>query len=826
MASKHKPESSGEKSAAPEAYYCSDRLKYKLEQLRQSRAALVEAPPGYGKTTAVREYLSAIVPPHADILWFTAEEEAPAASFQRLCREIEKIDNQAGGNLLKIGLPDSRSIGEICHSLRSLECRRQTWLALDNFHLLCAHLPTAFLLALFGHNAASLHIVLITRPLGRAVHTAIAGCDFLHITPSDLRLELEDISRYDALGGIRLSPPEARQIMGHTDGWPIAVCSQLRAFRESGLFSEQVVLSLLEKLVWDKLSGEQQAFFLRLSPFESLTPRQMCALLGADVLPDYALEVLASPFMHHYAGRTRYEPHGLLLELVRQKRAERGAAFERDCLLRAGDLCRDEGRVAEALGLYSSVKAYDQMLSLDLGQVIFADIDGAPFGQIALDIAKHCPIQTRRAHLLSMLHIAWALKVAGQEGAFGELLAELDSLVGQDRPLRAEWLLLSAYRHFPHLDKMLPLVRQAAALLDGACSQVILPDAPWAFGGYYQLTEFHLRAGQADQEAEVFEEFITLYARLTNGHGSGADALFRAELAHLRGEMVAEIFAYKALFLAESKQQAIIQLGAAMTLANIALMRSDAAAWQHAIDSMERAAGQTNQNASLLRAVLDTVRGSLLVELNMPARIADWLKNRDLPNNLLAPMALNALYVHGLFLMGQGEFTRFLGALTALPPEDGAKSAYARFSLALLLAAGHALTGQRDKAAEFFARAAAIGLPDGLLIHFVSYARLFPELIETLITEKYPWLIDQFSAIKAQFALGWKTLRQAMVKGELPDNLTAREQEIALLVIQGLCNREIAERLFISESTVRTHMRVIFQKLDIDRRAKLAEKLT
>ena len=58
-----------------------------------------------------------------------------------------------------------------------------------------------------------------------------------------------------------------------------------------------------------------------------------------------------------------------------------------------------------------------------------------------------------------------------------------------------------------------------------------------------------------------------------------------------------------------------------------------------------------------------------------------------------------------------------------------------------------------------------------------------------------------------------------------PADLTAREHEIAALAAQGLRNSEIAKKLFVAESTVRTHLRAIFQKLDIDRRARLAERL-
>lgn len=55
--------------------------------------------------------------------------------------------------------------------------------------------------------------------------------------------------------------------------------------------------------------------------------------------------------------------------------------------------------------------------------------------------------------------------------------------------------------------------------------------------------------------------------------------------------------------------------------------------------------------------------------------------------------------------------------------------------------------------------------------------------------------------------------------------LTRREYEVALLAADGLRNNEIAEKLFVSENTVRAHLRSVFQKLDIDRRAKLAKKL-
>ncbi|MDX3387888.1 response regulator transcription factor [Streptomyces niveiscabiei] len=53
----------------------------------------------------------------------------------------------------------------------------------------------------------------------------------------------------------------------------------------------------------------------------------------------------------------------------------------------------------------------------------------------------------------------------------------------------------------------------------------------------------------------------------------------------------------------------------------------------------------------------------------------------------------------------------------------------------------------------------------------------------------------------------------------LPPNLTPREREVLTLIGQGLPNRAIAEKLFVSEATVKTHINNLFTKADIRDRA-------
>lgn len=51
--------------------------------------------------------------------------------------------------------------------------------------------------------------------------------------------------------------------------------------------------------------------------------------------------------------------------------------------------------------------------------------------------------------------------------------------------------------------------------------------------------------------------------------------------------------------------------------------------------------------------------------------------------------------------------------------------------------------------------------------------------------------------------------------------LTAREQEVLGLILAGQSNRQIAERLFISPETVKTHVRHVLAKTGAARKAEL-----
>jgi DNA-binding NarL/FixJ family response regulator len=100
-----------------------------------------------------------------------------------------------------------------------------------------------------------------------------------------------------------------------------------------------------------------------------------------------------------------------------------------------------------------------------------------------------------------------------------------------------------------------------------------------------------------------------------------------------------------------------------------------------------------------------------------------------------------------------------------------------------------------------------------------------PDLIVKSIRKVHSgeiWLdSNTTAAVMRQFSTGLESSGSGG-KGRERSPLSAREREIVALVAQGYKNKEMAEKMFISEQTVKNHLHNIFDKLGVSDRLELA----
>jgi DNA-binding CsgD family transcriptional regulator len=127
----------------------------------------------------------------------------------------------------------------------------------------------------------------------------------------------------------------------------------------------------------------------------------------------------------------------------------------------------------------------------------------------------------------------------------------------------------------------------------------------------------------------------------------------------------------------------------------------------------------------------------------------------------------------------------------------------------------------------------AAGDPSAALVPLQAAAGAYHQMqapydaacVELLLAEAHRMRGDQGEAethgdaAGALFArLGLSPPPSAQTHKPLPAGLTNREAEVLRLVAGGASNREVGDRLWISEATVRRHLANIFRKLDVSSR--------
>jgi LuxR family maltose regulon positive regulatory protein len=140
----------------------------------------------------------------------------------------------------------------------------------------------------------------------------------------------------------------------------------------------------------------------------------------------------------------------------------------------------------------------------------------------------------------------------------------------------------------------------------------------------------------------------------------------------------------------------------------------------------------------------------------------------------------------------------------------------------ILTAIAHILRGERERAFSSLDAALAIALPDRLLLPFAEhYQAICP------ILRYHPQTAGECGAQIEMLAKRLQRGRDTCTKTlcqNTPFNLTEQEYRIACLAARGVRNPEIANRLSLSEKTVRNCLSLAYGKIGASR-VKLAAAL-
>jgi LuxR family maltose regulon positive regulatory protein len=114
-------------------------------------------------------------------------------------------------------------------------------------------------------------------------------------------------------------------------------------------------------------------------------------------------------------------------------------------------------------------------------------------------------------------------------------------------------------------------------------------------------------------------------------------------------------------------------------------------------------------------------------------------------------------------------------------------------------------------------------MPDEVYMPFVENCDFISALLEQLRTDYiYHMGIGRILELYEVYRQAATKILEAYSSEDKP-KLTQREKEVAELVVEGLTNKEIGESLFVSQNTIKTQLKSVFEKLGVNSRSLLRQ---
>ena len=809
--------------------YFSDRLTAALERIPNYPLTVVEAPMGYGKTTAVKEYVTKA---GVEVLWQTVYDDTAAHFWSGFCKLFSELDSSCVLRLAGLGLPDDNATKrEAVTLIAGIKRKAATVLVIDDYHLLTHSDIHDFITFLVKNELPNLHIVLTTRM------TALDALDELklkglaqHITQSFLELAPVEIARYYKRCGVRLKKEEPNMLYAYTEGWISALYLCLLGFLQDGRLEKPTNLhELLAKVVYRPLSDEIKEFLLRICLFDRFTLPQAKAMWHQDNAAALLRQLMdQNAFIQYDIKQQTYQMHNIFTSYLRELFADQDAKIRQEIWRAAGDWYVSAAEYTAAMDCFYQAADFDKLLTVveqDKGNSINTE-----YKDPVIRCFAECPDAIKQAHPIAGLIYARELLIFGEIEQFFRQCQELASHIDQvvdvtmRNRLAGEWELVCMFTKYNDIAAMGEHVRKAHELLAGS-SQLCDHNTPWTLGAPSVLYMFYRESGALEQEIHDLFQILPYYFQLTDGHGLGAEYVMQAEAHYYCGDFEnAEIVSHKALQMAKSKRQIGSVVCALFLQIRLAFAQGDFASVQNLLEVMRVEIRESRQ--ALYAHTADLCDGFVYAYLKQPDKICEWIRAGDFTaSRLLLPVQAYFDIIYGRVLLTRGEERKLLGLSEQfMNSASFCPNLLGQIYINIYTAAANEKIFRREKALTDLRQALDLALPDGVIMPFIENTEYIRSLLEELGREgAYREKVARIVAMSEPYQQAIAKMNRPLSCGAAKIELTAREREIAVLVADGLTNKEIGVELFISENTVKTQLKRIFEKLGVESRRLLKE---
>ena len=797
--------------------YISERLQESLRPISRCAMTTVVAPMGYGKTTAVNWYLGerakaetlhiiriSVYSANLAIFWKSTQEAFARAGFPFL-REYPCPTDAAGGGLL---------VDDLCHALAG---ETSCYIFIDDFHLLTDRRASLFLCMLANRLPINVHLIVASRdrflPAAEAVRL---GARVYQIGTEQLRLNHTELSVYAHRCGTELSDAQVESLLYSSEGWFSAVYLNLRTLSERGVLPSRHsdIYATFTAAMIDPLPEKQREFLAVMGLADEFTVEMAQAVTG-DADAEQLLSMLTeqNAFVTRLPDGMSYRFHHMMKACAERSFLTMAQETQRLYWERFGFWYEQHRQYLHAIAAYQKSENYDALLRVirsDAG-ILLASLKP----EVVLDALDKCPAETLKAYPFAILVLMRRMFTWRQIPKMLELKALLLTAIEEHPELSAEERgnllgecdLILSFLCYNDIRAMSRLHRSASAQMSRPAIS-IQSSGGWTFGSPSVLMMFYRAPGALESALAEMDECMPHYYKVTNHHGQGAETIMRAEALFCQGRFTDAHIELERAY-AQIRESGQV---------NMALC-CDFLSWRLSLHAdVEQRYTFAERYADLLRyhdaswlnlwsatsAYYHALRGET-------DKIPEVFSQHCLSDiNMLAPGKPMMEMIENQVYLAQGSYAKVVGRSAGLLAVcEAMHYALVALHVRIQTAAAYARLGKPEEARAELKKALSDAEPDGFVMPFVeNYGFLQPLLAQEIKSELIAKIAGLGEAAGARSAASARPAAFAA--------LTPREFEIVELMTQRLSNREIAERLYLSEGSVKQYVNQIYSKLHIE----------